>query len=160
MRALVPMTIAAVLAIAPAVRAQEAPQPVFNIMGPSDCARWPRRASIDSAAKAVPLNWALGFLGGAAEKSDERLFPLIQPEIVSAWMDSYCQDHPTETLPMAARVLAKELSGRLPPLQPPAPMFVPPTAVTPPKPPAPKAAAPARKAPARRAPARTARKPG
>lgn len=136
---------------APVLAADDAPQPVFDIMGPSDCARWPARARMDSAAKAVPLNWALGFLSGVAEQADAKLFDLIQADKVSAWLDTYCQANPDASLPGAVRALEKELEAQLPP--PPPPMFfTPPTAPAPP-PPAAKAA-PAKAAPRRPAPQR------
>src|SRR5262245_52450535 len=84
---------------------------MFAIMGPSNCARWPARGSIESAAKAVPLNWMLGFLSGEAERSDKRLFDLIDEQKVAAWLDTFCPANPNVSLPTAARVLTGELEA-------------------------------------------------
>jgi hypothetical protein len=138
------------LLAAPALAAEPPPGPVFNIMGSSTCSSWPKAAKAEAAAKAVPLNWVLGFASSEADRADARLFPLIDPDKVDAWMGDYCQAHPSDTLPTAARTLVAELKAELPPLAPPPPpeppMFVPPIAT--PKP------APAKKPPARRAVAR------
>jgi len=124
----------------------------FNIMGPSDCSRWPQRGSIESAAKAVPLNWVLGFLSGEAERTDPRLFPLLEPDKVAAWVDGHCKDNPDDSLPVAARALMADFEAQLPPRPP--PMFVPPAEPKAEKP-APKAAAkPAARKPARKPAAR------
>lgn len=118
-----------IVAAGSARAASAATEPAFNIMGPSDCGRWPKRGAIESAAKAVPLNWILGFASGEAERSDPRLFGLLDPDAVGAWMDAYCLRNPSATLPVASRALISELKGKLPPLEPPAPpMFVPPAA--------------------------------
>jgi hypothetical protein len=158
---------AVVLSSAAGAQAADRADPVFNIMGPSDCSRWPKRGSIDSAAKAVPLNWVLGFVSGEAERSDQRLFDLLQPEKVGAFLDAYCQEHPTDTLPAAGRALTAALEAELPPLPPPPPpMFIPPqaTQAKPPaaeKPAAKRAAAkkPAARRPVARKPAQAAPKP-
>jgi hypothetical protein len=124
------------------------PGPSFNFMGPSDCARWPKTGDITSATKAVPLNWALGFLSGWAAQANVALLDLVEPEGVSTWLDTYCKANPSDMLPTAVRQLERELEAKLPP--PPAP------AQAEAKPaPAEKAQAPAKAAPARRrAPAR------
>lgn len=106
----------------------------YNMMGPSSCARWPRAAAIGSTAKVVPLNWALGFLSGSAKASNIARLEFIDPEAVSGWLDSYCRDHPTDSLPRAALAFEAELEARLNP-PPPPPIMLPP-----PPPPAPKAA--------------------
>jgi hypothetical protein len=51
----------------------------YNLMGPSTCARWPKTAAITSAAKATPLNWALGFLSGSAKASNMARLEFIDP---------------------------------------------------------------------------------
>ena len=140
------------LAIAPPAKAQSGQ--AFNMMGSASCAKWPKAATITSASKAVPLNWTLGFLSGWAAQSNLDLLDLVDPEAVSAWMDTYCQAHPAANLPTAARELERVLEERLPPPPPPEPparIVLPPPAA-----PAAKAAQPARAAkarPARRKPA-------
>ena len=140
-----------VVASTAAAQAADIPEDAkFNIMGPSDCSRWPQRGSIESAAKAVPLNWVLGFLSGEAERTDPRLFPLLEPDKVAAWVDGHCKDNPDDSLPVAARALMADFEAQLPPRPP--PMFVPPA-------PEPKAEKPAAKAAAKPAARKPARKP-
>lgn len=129
--------------------------PVYNIMGPSTCAGWPKAAKPESAAKAVPLNWVLGFASGEAQASDDlRLLELMEPQKIDAWMGSYCETHPSDSLPVAGRALVADLAAQLPPKAPPPPpeppMFVPPQA-TPPAKAAPKK--PAARRPAAKRPA-------
>jgi hypothetical protein len=114
------------LAGAPGARAAEAQ---FNIMGPSTCMGWPKSGTIDSAAKAVSLNWALGFLSGWAAFSNLALLNVIEPKEIDAWLTTYCQDHPMESLPIAVRELERDLEKKLPP--PPPPPAPPPEATTP-----------------------------
>lgn len=133
-------------AATPAMSAETAapadPGPKYNIMGPSTCDRWPTTGAITSASKAVPLNWALGFLSGWAADTNLKLLEVIDPEAVSSWLDSHCKEHPTDTLPIAVRELEGELEAKLPkPPEP--PLFGPPIAV----PEAPKAEPPAKAAP-------------
>jgi hypothetical protein len=138
---------AAALATAQAHAGDAPPGRQFNIMGPSSCAGWPKSGPITSAARAVPLNWVLGFLSGWAAHSNIALLDLVDPEQAAVWLTSYCQAHPTDTLPVAAGALQNDLEAKLPPpapVGPPEPpMFVPPAPdagkVVPPKPPAKKA---------------------
>lgn len=111
----------------------------YNMMGPSSCARWPRAAAIGSTAKVVPLNWALGFLSGSAKASNIARLEFIDPETVSSWLDAYCRDHPTDSLPRAALAYEAELEARLNPPPPPPIVLSPP-----PPPPAVKTAPPPR----------------
>lgn len=120
----------------------------YNLMGPSTCARWPRTAAIGSTAKVVPLNWALGFLSGSAKASNIGRLAYIDPEAVSGWLDTYCQAHPTDSIPRAALAFEEELEARLNP-PPPPPIIL----STPPPPPPATKAAPVPRPPAR-APAR------
>lgn len=124
----------AIGAAQPAVAADAGPGPansdaMFQIMGPATCAQWPKSGSITSAGKAVPLNWTLGFLSGWASLGKLDLLTLIDPEQVNEWMTKYCADHPTVSLPLAARQLERELEAKLPApvaAAPPAqPMFLP-----------------------------------
>jgi hypothetical protein len=135
--------IAAAAAVALAPLCAAAAEPVsdaelnYNIMGPSDCARWPRSGALSSAAKAVPLNWALGFLSGSAAATDKARLAYIDPEAVAGWLDSYCRDHPTAPLPRAARAYEQELDARLnPPPPPPIVLSDPPAKAAPAAPPA------------------------
>jgi hypothetical protein len=127
--------------------AEPAADAKFNIMGPSSCAGWPKSGNISSPAKAVPLNWALGFLSGAAAGSNLALLDLTDPEMVDCWLTTYCKDHPTDNLPLAVKTLQHELEAKVPPPAgpPPPPMFVPPAA---------SAAPDAKPVPAKRAPTR------
>jgi hypothetical protein len=138
-------TLCAALAVAalaaPAAQASEASS--FNIMGPSRCGAWPKSGDITSATKAVPLNWALGFLSGWAAQANLALLDVVEPEAVDRWLTDFCQKNPEVTLPAAVRELERDLEAKLPP--PPAP------------PPAPTAAAPAAEAPAKAAPAAKAK---
>jgi hypothetical protein len=104
------------LTAAPGARAAEAQ---FNIMGPSTCMGWPKSGTIDSAAKAVSLNWALGFLSGWAAFSNLALLNVIEPKEIDAWLTTYCQDHPMDALPIAIRELERDLEKKLPPPPPP-----------------------------------------
>jgi hypothetical protein len=108
-------------------------------MGPATCAAWPKSGRISSAAKAVPLNWALGFLSGWAAQANPKLLDMVEPEGVSAWLDTYCQAHPNDTLPTAVLAFEGELEAKLPPPPPPQPVMQPFT-LSPPKPPPPKPA--------------------
>jgi len=153
-RAVVASIMAAALVPAAAVAAadqseDEAAGRAFNIMGPSSCARWPKTGAISSAGKAVPLNWALGYLSGSAVGGRLALLDLIEPDEVATWLDAYCADNPDASLPNAVRALGLELEARLPPLAPPPP----PTFVE--RPPA--KAKPAPKAAAKAAPRRQSR---
>jgi hypothetical protein len=141
---------------APALAADA--EPKFNIMGPATCADWPKSGAISSAAKAVPLNWTLGFLSGWAALGNLKLLGVIDAEEVSKWMGDYCLAHPTVSLPLAARELERELEAKLPP--PPPPPEPPQPIVMPPPPQGQKPAAPAAKPkprPARRGAARQAK---
>jgi len=134
--------------------------PKFNIMGPSNCSGWPKSGSISSASKAVPLNWALGFVSGQAVKSNLGLLDAVEPEAMDKWLTDYCRDHPNDTLPAAVGALQSELEAKVAasaPAQPPEPpMFYTPPVQTAAKPPAPAARKPAAKArTAKRAAART-----
>jgi hypothetical protein len=138
------------------VRAAEAQAgQTFKIMGPARCAAWPKSGDIASASKAVPLNWALGFLSGWAAQSNLALLDVIDPAEVSEWLTSYCQAHPSETLPMAVRELERDLEAKLPgPPEPPQATGPAPAQAAPAPAEEPKAAQPAKPKPARRAPAR------
>jgi hypothetical protein len=93
---------------------QADPGAMFQIMGPATCAQWPKSGAISSAGKAVPLNWTLGFLSGWASLGKLGLLDLIDAEQVDEWMTRYCGEHPTATLPLAARQLERELEAKLP----------------------------------------------
>jgi hypothetical protein len=114
--------------------ADEASSAHYTLLGPATCSQWPKSGSISSAAKAVPLNWALGYLGAAAGDDKLGLLDLATPEAVDSFLTSYCKDHPTENLPLAVKVLTQQLEAKLPQSaqasaarEP--PMFVPPTKV-------------------------------
>ena len=135
-RGIAAMAVALVFGAAPLAQAGEAASPHFNVMGPASCANWPKNGDISSAAKAVPLNWALGFLSGWAAQGRLELLDVIDPQAVNDWLTTYCKDHPTAPLPLAVRELERDLEAKLPPPPAPAqdqaPMFVPPTVTTPP----------------------------
>ena len=135
-RGIAAMAGALVLCAAPLAQAADAAaSPQFNIRGPASCSNWPKNGDISSAAKAVPLNWALGFLSGWAAQGRLELLDVIDPQAVNDWLTTYCKDHPTAPLPLAVRELERDLEAKLPPPAPAqdqAPMFVPPTVTTPP----------------------------
>ena len=145
----------AALALAlPAAAGEVTPDQKFNVMGSASCANWPKSGRVTSAAKAVPLNWVLGFLSGRALETNPALLTLINPDEIDPWLTAYCGEHPSNALPAAALQLAKELEAKLPPPPPPPvaepPMFRP--ALTPdPAPAAKPAPAPKRRAPVRKA---------
>ena len=148
----VSMLMATVIAL-PAAAAEIGPDQKFTVMGSASCANWPKSGRVTSAAKAVPLNWVMGFLGGRALEKNVALLDLVNPDEIDRWLTGYCASHLTNGLPAAAIALAEALEAKLPPPPPPPgppepPMFVPP-APTPAKP------APAAKVPAKpRAPRR------
>jgi hypothetical protein len=123
------------LAVVAAEPADEA-ELKFNIMGSASCARWPTSGAITAGAKAVPLNWVLGFLSGTAAETNMARLEFIEPDAVAGWLDSYCRDYPDAPLPRAARAYELALEERLNPPPPP------PIVLSDPKPkPAPKAPA-------------------
>lgn len=125
---------------------------VYNIMGSSKCAAWPRKGSVESAAKAVPLNWVLGYLSNEAETSDTRLFAELDPVKLGAFLDTYCADHPDHALPTAAKAWRADMQDELGPPVREAPMFSPPMSQQ--VKPAAKPKAPAKKPAARKPAAR------
>lgn len=132
----------AALALAlPASAGEAAGDQRFTVMGSASCTGWPKSGSVTSAAKAVPLNWVMGFLGGRALEKNPALLDLVDENQINDWLTTYCAAHPANGLPAAAIKLAEELEAKLPPPPPPAaepPMFVPP---------APKPAAPVKRTP-------------
>lgn len=132
--------------------------PKFNIMGPSNCSGWPKSGSITSASKAVPLNWALGFVSGQAVKSNLGLLDAVEPEAMDKWLTDYCRDHPTDTLPAAVGALQRELEAKVAAASAPAKPPEPPMFYTPPVQTAAKAPAPAERATASKASKPAARK--
>ena len=91
----------------------------FNMMGSASCARWPATGAISSGAKAVPLNWVLGFLSGTAAETNMARLAFIEPDAVAGWLDSYCRENPDAPLPRAARAYEQALEERLNPPPPP-----------------------------------------
>jgi hypothetical protein len=151
------------LAATPVLAADAAASPQFNIMGPSRCSAWPKSNDITSASKAVPLNWALGFLSGWAAQANLALLDVVDPQEVNTWLTTYCQANPTTPLPLAVRELERDLEAKLPPPPAPAtspqgPMFTAPTPTTTVDEPAARAK-PRHRAPAHRAQAKPAAAP-
>ncbi len=151
-------TVSALVALAvtlPATAAEISPDQKFNVMGSASCANWPKIGRLTSAAKAVPLNWVLGFVSGRALETNPALLPLINPDEIDPWLTAYCAEHPMNALPAAALQLAKELEAKLPP--PPPPPVVEPPMFRPALAPDPAPAAKPKPAVKRKAPVRKAR---
>ena len=83
-------------------------------VGPGSCGAWSqlRGLQVTQPAKAVPLNWILGYLSGRAAATGFDLLDVVDIESASVWIDNYCQANPLDFLGTAAARLGDELERR------------------------------------------------
>jgi hypothetical protein len=103
--------VAAALALACFAGQARAAMYSFRWMGALSCETWPATASANDTEKAAALNWVLGYLSRAQLARQVNWFQDLGPDLVSAWLDRYCADHPRDQLAEAIGGLETELTS-------------------------------------------------
>jgi hypothetical protein len=86
-----------------------APDSRVGNVGTASCDIWAAdRRAPDPAAAITDTQWVIGFLSGIGHMHLGELEPLHGTDAthVSAWIDTYCRDHPTDTIEDAAAAFA------------------------------------------------------
>jgi hypothetical protein len=90
-----------------------------NILGVGNesCGVWPQHRNVPSYAEAAQLSWVAGYVTGfnnyASNQSGD-VSAGIDCDGQVAWIDSYCQTHPLDSLFQATSALIRELEKRRP----------------------------------------------
>src|SRR5437868_2899840 len=98
---------------APAAGAEPQKALVIRYMGDVSCAAWPRTQNFTIGDKATVLNWVLGFLSASAAERKADLLSVADQAAVSAWLDKYCGDNPSENVTQGALALRDELAAKV-----------------------------------------------
>lgn len=112
------------LGSAPALAASPAPSAPQEINVPKTarymsedftCGGWLRIREVpyNAIEKASALNWVLGYLSRASFGTNEDILKSASPSGISAWLDSYCEAHPLDSLVTAAFKLEADLRARV-----------------------------------------------
>ncbi len=79
--------------------------------GAESCGRW-LASSSDQGTRLYNESWVLGWLSAAGHYNVHGPMQDTDADAVSAWLDSYCKEHPLDSLHVASAVLVRELSKR------------------------------------------------
>ncbi|QUD87347.1 hypothetical protein [Phenylobacterium montanum] len=79
------------------------------------CRSWtanrPGIDQIEPLQRIAPMDWLYGYLSGQAAALRVDLLAGLHPSDIGAWLDVYCQAHPTDDIQTASAVLAGDLVG-------------------------------------------------
>jgi hypothetical protein len=75
--------------------------------GASSCGKW---LAADQEDHYFYLQWVLGYVSAAGHYDVKGNLRDTDAEAMSAWIDSYCRQHPLELIATAADVLVRELA--------------------------------------------------
>ncbi|HEY6433337.1 MAG TPA: hypothetical protein VIZ17_15260 [Acetobacteraceae bacterium] len=76
--------------------------------GVASCGEWLQERRDPYGGGGAGQQWVLGFLAGEADATEGKLDPIADTDAegVWAWIDRYCEQHPTDRLIVAAELFA------------------------------------------------------
>jgi len=102
-----------ILASSPSLAQQRS---VFIVgAGIGNCSAWTERKSAGPEPHVQDQQWLWGFMSGFdlfGLSVAGNVAPGMDGFALSAWMDNYCADHPTERISTAAQLLIKEMQAK------------------------------------------------